>query len=77
MNRLDLQETKSGWDYQLYVLGGDVFTSGHVDTNKFQSALEDLEEAVDKIETITYGNFEPGNIIFLQERNGNVESIIK
>jgi hypothetical protein len=62
MNKLDLQETETGWDYQLYVLGGELFTNGHVD-------IKDLELAKDEIESRVFGNFELGNVIFLQERD--------
>jgi hypothetical protein len=62
MNKLDLQETETGWDYQLYVLGEEVCTSGHVD-------IKDLELAKDEIESRVFGNFELGQIIFLQERD--------
>ncbi|MDF2535508.1 MAG: hypothetical protein K0R18_1667 [Bacillales bacterium] len=62
MNKLDLQETEKGWEYQLYVLGGEIFTSGHVD-------IKDLELAKDEIESRVYGNFELGQVVFLQERN--------
>ena len=62
MNKLDLQETENGWDYQLYVLCGELFTSGHVD-------IKDFELAKDEIESRVFGNFDLGQVTFLQERN--------
>lgn len=60
MNKLDLQEVKNGWDYQLYSPHQEKLLSGHVDSLK-------LESAIDEIDTILFGIYEIGQVIFSQE----------
>lgn len=60
MNKLDLQEHENGWSYQLYTPQGKLITGGHVDSDT-------LEEAVDEIDTILFGIYEIGQVIFWQK----------
>jgi hypothetical protein len=64
MNKLYLQEVKNGWDYTLYSRDGKKLISGHVDSVEFESAI-------DEIDTILFGIYEIGQVIFLQEVKQN------
>lgn len=64
MNKLDLQEVKNGWDYTLCSRNGEKLTSGHVDS-------VEIKKAIDEIDTILFGIYEIGRIIFLQEAKQN------
>lgn len=64
MNKLDLQEVKNGWNYTLYSPYGEKLFGGHVDSLK-------LELAIDEIDTILFGIYEIGQVIFLQEVKNN------
>lgn len=67
MNRIDLQEYENGWAYQEYDYHGKFVSNGYIEKDKNKTTLENLELIKDKIETIVYGIFDWGQIIFLQK----------